>query len=368
MNDNAQILSGVRILDFTWVLAGPYGTRLLADYGAEVIKVQPVTTPREAEAFDRAYYATWNRNKLGVTLNMNKPEGIDLAKKLAVVSGVVIENFTPRVMENWGMDYSNLRQLKPDIIMVSMSAWGRTGPYRDRAGFAPTVHAASGLTSLTSFDASAPLGPGFSWSDHVAGLYAAMAVLAALERRDSTGEGSFIDLSETEAMAGLLGGELLAHQSRETKPEVNILQGVYPCRDGWCAVTVTGETEREKLVAITGAAEETREGLDRLFAGWARDRTADEVMSLLQSRGIAAGAVRDAAGLAADPQLKARGFFIRPPEKGDLLDACPIRIPGAPPRYDLPAPEPGRDNRYVFGEILGLDEKEISRLTREGVI
>src|SRR4030043_944353 len=171
------ILHNIRILDFTWALAGPYATRLLGDYGAEVIKVQPLISSEADDALARGYYHTWNRNKLGITLNMDKPEGVTLAKRLAATCDAVVENFTPRVMSNWGLDYESLKKVKTDIIMVSMSVMGWESPYRDYVGFGPTVHALSGMTRLTSFPGKPPIGPGFSYADHVAGLYASITLL-----------------------------------------------------------------------------------------------------------------------------------------------------------------------------------------------
>ncbi len=290
--NNRPILHNIRILDFTWVLAGPYGTRLLADFGAEVIKVQPVTAPQTGDAFERGYYATWNRNKRSVTLDMGRPEGIALAKKLVAISDVVIENFTPRVMVNWSLTYDDLKRIKPDIIMVSMSAFGQTGPKRDWAGFAPTIQAASGLSGLMSFPGGEPLGPGFSLADHVAGLYAAMAVLGALEQRRKTGKGQCIDLSQREAMMGLLGGEFLEYQRTGVIPEPPDTAGL----------------------GIINAAE--------LFN---------------------------------DPNLRERGFFVEKPDIGRLVDANPIRLSVTPVEYRQPAPAPGEDNVYVFRELLGMD-------------
>src|SRR4030043_65146 len=163
---NQSVLQGIRILDFSWVLAGPYATRILADFGAEVIKVQPLM-PQEEDKFSRGYYSTWNRNKLGITLNLNKPEGVALAKGLVAISDAVVENFTPRVMAYFGLDYESLKKLKPDIIMLSLSTMGNTGPWRDYTGFGPTVQAFSGMTYLTSFPGQPPLGPGFSYADHI---------------------------------------------------------------------------------------------------------------------------------------------------------------------------------------------------------
>jgi benzylsuccinate CoA-transferase BbsF subunit len=231
----SSILHNVRILDFTWVLAGPYATRLLADFGAEVIKVQSPDSKEGEDAFTRGYYNTWNRNKLGITLNLNEPEGIALAKKLVIISDVVVENFTPRVMANWGLDYPNLKKVKPDIILVSMSVMGQKSPHRNYVGYGPTVQAFSGLTALTSFPDGPPLGPGFSYADHVAGLYASLRLLGALEQRRRTGDGQHIDISEVAVMQRLLA-------AGASPPAA--LHNAYPCQNRrWCAVAVSTEAE-----------------------------------------------------------------------------------------------------------------------------
>jgi benzylsuccinate CoA-transferase BbsF subunit len=369
------ILHNIRILDFTWVLAGPYATRLLADYGAEVIKVQPLLPLEGEDAFGRGYYNTWNRNKLGITLNLNKPEGIALAKKLVKVCDAVIENFTPHVMANWGLGYEQLKQAKPDIIMVSMSAMGQGSSKSYYTGFAPTVHALSGLTGRMTIDGK-PVGPGFSFADHIAGLYAAMSLLAALEGRRKSGEGQHIDLSETELLAGLLPAGL-----QPEKEVLNAPEGVYSCKDkSWCAITIDSEEAWEGLKKALGNpawAENThystiaerilhKEALDTQIAAWARRHTAEEVFSLLQSRGVAAGTVQDATNLAKDQQLKARGFFMGGGTT-PFIDTSPVKMRGVVGNY-LPAPLSGRDNAYIYGKLLGLSKKEISALKEKGVI
>ncbi|MFA5308553.1 MAG: CoA transferase [Dehalococcoidales bacterium] len=365
-----SILHNVRVLDFTRVLAGPYATRLLGDFGAEVIKVQRPGTPADEDAFARGYYNTWNRNKRSITLDLNKPEGLALAKKLAGISDAVIENFTPRVMENWGLDYTSLKKIKSDIIMVSMSAMGRQSPRRDYTGYAPTVHALAGLTGRMALPGGPPLGPGFSYADHIAGLYASLGLLGALEERTKTGEGQYLDISEVDVMRGLLTDE-------EAPSAPN---NIYPCRDGgWCAAAVFTEEEWRGLKRALGSPgwaedaqfstaegrRENRAELDGLISVWTREHTANEVMSLLQANGAAAGKVQDAADLAKDPQLKARGFFIQ----GDVLtDASPIRMGRGGAEYERPAPAPGQDNDYVYGKLLGLSAGEISALKNKGVI
>jgi benzylsuccinate CoA-transferase BbsF subunit len=388
---NHQILHNICILDFSWVLAGPYATRLLADFGAEVIKVQPLLSSEADDAFSRGYYDTWNRNKLGLTLNLNKPEGVALAKRLAGICDAVVENFAPRVMANRGLDFDSLKKVKPDIIMLSMSVMGQTGPQCDYTGYGPTVQALSGMTYLTSFPGQPPVGPGFSHADHIAGLYASIALLGALEHRRRTGEGQYIDISEVEAMTGLLGGAVLNYAANGKEPEptgnnspLAAPHNVYPCRgeNQWCAIAVFTDEEWRGLKRALGNpswAEDVRfatlvgrreniDELDRQIATWTQERTAEEVMSRLQENGVAAGAVQDAADLAGDPQLKERGFFVNKPEIGKFVDATPIRLSQSPAEYKRAAPSQGQDNDYVYGKLLGMSEEEIADLKDSGVI
>jgi crotonobetainyl-CoA:carnitine CoA-transferase CaiB-like acyl-CoA transferase len=387
MTANQPVLQGIRILDFTWVLAGPYATRILADFGAEVIKVQPLL-PREEDEFSRGYYNTWNRNKLGITLNLNKPEGIALAKRLVNISDAVVENFTPRVMANWGLDYASLKKVKPDIIMLSLSTMGSTGPWRDYTGFGPTIQAFSGMTYLTSFPGKPPLGLGISYADHVAGLTGCLALLGALEYRQKSGVGQYIDLSQVEAMASLLGGAVLDYQ---LKGEVEVVgnnsteaapHGVYCCKgdDRWCAIAVFTDEEwqgfkralgnppwaEDKNLATFSQRLKNKARLERLVEDWTKEHTAEEVMALLQGQGVAAGVVQDARDLAKDPQLGGRGFFV---ELGKTrADGVPVRLSETPAGYRRAAPTLGQDNDYVYKELLGMSEGELAGLRQEGII
>ena len=391
---NKSILHNIRILDFTWVLAGPYATRILADFGAEVIKVQPLYSSEAEDKFARGYYNTWNRNKLGITLDLNKPQGIALVKRLAGISDAVVENFAPRVMANWGLDYDSLRQVKPDIIMLSMSAMGQTGPWRDYAGFGPTVQAFSGITHLTSFPGKPPIGVGYSYADHIAGLFASLSLLGALEHRRKTGEGQHIDISQMEAMTSLLGDAVLDYtmNGNEAVPvgngsSVAAPHNVYRCRgdDRWCTIAVfTDEewqgfkralgnpswAEDERFATSAGRLENNQE-LDGLVAEWTARHTAEEAMSLLQGQGVAAGVVQSAEDLAKNPQLKARDFFVEleHPELGKAVsDATPIKLSNNPARYIRAAPTLGQDNIYVYQKLLGMNEAEMTALRENGVI
>jgi crotonobetainyl-CoA:carnitine CoA-transferase CaiB-like acyl-CoA transferase len=391
---NQPVLQNIRILDFSWVLAGPYATRILADFGAEVIKIQPLLPEEADDAFSRGYYNTWNRNKLGITLNLNKGEGVAIAKKLVAISDAVVENFTPRVMANWGLDYESLKKIKPDLIMLSMSTMGSTGPQRDYAGFGPTVHAFSGMTYLTSLPGKPPMGPGYAHADHVAGLVAALAMLSALEYRRRTGEGQFIDVSQVEAMVSLLGDAVLEYTAYGRAPEplgnrsAEVApHGIYRCcgDDRWCAIAVFNDEEWRRFCCVLGdpslAADrrfttlagrlENVAELDRQVEEWTMQHPAEEVMNRLQAAGIAAGVVHDARDLVNDPQLRSRGFFVElgHPELGKTVsDAVPIKLSRTQARYRRAAPTLGQDNDYVYRELLGMSAGDIAALREQGVI
>ncbi|HVP78241.1 MAG TPA: CoA transferase [Thermodesulfobacteriota bacterium] len=393
---NEKPLGGLRVLDFTWMLAGPYATRIFADFGAEVIKVQSKKTAKGAESNLTPYFNAWNRNKRGITLDLSRPEAREIVFKLTAKSDVVIENFSPRVMPNWGLNYEKLKEVRPDLIMLSMSAMGQGGPWRDYVAFAPTLHALSGLTFLTSFEKDAPVGLGYAYADIVAGLYAAMAVLAALEHRDRTGQGQYIDLSEYEAICTLMGPVLLdaSVNQKEIPPQGNhpdyvsaAPYGCYRCsgEDRWCVIAVSGEEEWQSLCQVLGHPGWTREGrfatgakrkenrkeLDDLLTKWTVLHTAEEAVNLLQEAGVSAGVVQNAEDLSRDPQLMARNFFVQleHPVLGKIVsDRSPIRFEGDETIQWRAAPQLGEGNRYVFLELLGFTEEELSHYVERGII
>jgi benzylsuccinate CoA-transferase BbsF subunit len=389
-------LDGLRILDFSWLMAGPYATRILADFGAEVIKVQSRKTATGAESNTTPYFNTWNRNKLGITLNMNHPKAKDIALRLVKISDVVMENFTPRVKSNWGLGYDNLRGIKPDVIMLSMSAMGQSGPWRDFTALGPTVQAFSGITQLTSFPQGPPLGLGYSYADPISGLFAILAILAALENREKTGQGQHIDISEYECMCSLLGPAILDYTVNHNvaTPQGNspghiaaAPYGCYKCsgKDRWCVIAVFTEEEwqslchalgnplwskEERFSTLSGRESYAKE-LSQLLEQWTIKHTSEEIMNALQQAGVPAGMVEDANDLANDPQLAARNFFIKAehPMLGKTTsDNTPIKLSQTPARFQRAAPLLGQDNRYVYKELLGLSEQELSQYIEEGVI
>ena len=327
---------------------------------------------------------------------MNYAAARELFLKLTAASDLVIENFSPRVMINWRLTYQDLQKVNPDLIMLSLSAAGQTGPGKDLVSFAPTLQTLSGFSYLTSFGADAPMGLGFPYGDVISGLYASLAALAALEYLDRTGQGQYIDLSEYEALCSLLGPALLDESSNEKKitPQGNrpdylpaAPHGCYKClgTDRWCVIAVFSDEEWRDLCKVMGRpawaeseAYSTMAGrrekaaeLEAQIEEWTSQRIAEEVVQLLQEAGVAAGLVQDAEDLAHDPQLLARNFFRplpHPIHKDAIADASPIQIDGKRCSSWKAAPSLGEYNRYVFLDMLGLTKGEFSAYIEQGVI
>lgn len=391
-----KILKDICVADFTRIVAGPYATRIFADFGARVIKVQSAGTATGAEDNTRGYFNAWNRNKQSITLNMARPEARDLALKLISVCDVVVENFSARVMKNWRLDYPHLKDIKEDIILLSLSGMGHTGPWQNYVAYGATVQALGGLTHLTAWDSERPVGSGFAYGDTISGTYGAIAVVAALEYRDRTGRGMHIDLSEYEAVCSMIGPELMGGGLDESlaRPRGNaavrrpaVPHGCYPCRgtDRWCVIAVFDEVQWAALVRTLGHpdwAEQERfatpasrmahaEELDFQISQRTSAREAEQLVADLQEAGIPSGVVRDARDLADDPHLLARGFFQQThhPVLGTLAaDTSPVRFMHMKKPACQSAPLLGRDNRSVFVDLLGLTDDELAAYIEKGVI
>ena len=391
-----QILAGIRVLDFTRVLAGPYATRMLADFGAEVIKIQSSRTSTGAEANRTAYFSTWNRNKRSVTINMDHPEARNIILRLTALSDIVIENFSPRVLSNWNLSYDHLQDAKPGIIMASISAMGQTGPWRDFVGFGPTFHALSGLTYLSSPDKGSPSGPGHAYADTIIGLYAALGLLTALEHRDRTGEGQYIDISSYEAICTLLGPALSSdaegdgrkgdHVPAESGID-DLPHGCFRCfgNDRWCVIALHDEEDwqglcraigekdwiHDRRFSSAGKRSRHRKELQRLIEEWTSRQTPEEAVRRLQEAGLAAGVVQSADDLAHDPHLRARNFFIElthPILGMTISDRPPFRFANETLPSWRPAPLLGADNDYVFRQLLGFTQEDIQKGIAAGLI
>lgn len=395
--------AGLRIADFSWVIAAPLATQYLAIHGAEVIRIessQRVDVLRNnqpmvngAGADNCAYYANFNMGKLGVTLNLRHPEGVRLAKALVATCDAAVENFTPGTMERLGLGYESLREVRPDLIMLSMGLAGQTGPERSYKGFGTVIQAAAGITHLTGWPDRAPVGTGVAYTDFFASPLAAAALLTALDQRRRTGRGISIDLSQQEASLYALDAALLdqtVNGVTETRagnrhPSASP-HGVYPClgEDRWLAITVFNDAHWNALIEVMGrpawaleprfatllGRKANEDELDALLYDWTAAQDAQDAMRCLQSAGVPAGAVQDSADLSRDPELLYRGHFLpmQHPTIGDFpWDALPYRIDGAAPLPSGPSPTLGQDNRRVFEDLIGLSSAEYEALDQEGV-
>lgn len=414
-------LSHIRVADFCWMGVGSVATRLLADFGAQVIKIEDrnrLDTPRRLPIYKgdlRSYgdedanpdpdkgglFNNYCRNKLGVTINMKSDSGRALAERLISSSSVVTENFAPGVMERWGLTYDRLRELREDVIFARMSGYGHSGPHHEYRSYGPVIQAVSGMSFISGLPDREPSGWGLSYMDNQAAYYNSAALLMAIFHRQRTGQGMEVDASAVEIGISLLGPDLLdtlvnhRPSRRPGFPRGNrsahegvAPHGVYPAagEDQWVAITVADDAEWQRLVAAMGRpawADEQRfatgtsrreheDDLDKLMSGWTSGLGKHAITELLQGANVTAGAVQDPRDLdEVDPQIAARGTFF------DLDHPVigPARFEGTPISFSetvqenwRSAPLLGEDNHYVFGEVLGLSEDELAELEAEGAI
>lgn len=400
---------------------GACATRLLADFGAQVIRIEDrnrLDMPRRLPIYKgeaRTYgeedanpdpnkgglFNNYNRNKLGVTINMRDPRGRELADRLIAASSVVTENFAPGVMERWGLTYERLRALSPEVIYGRMSGFGHTGPHAEHRSYGPVVQAVSGLSHISGLPGEEPSGWGLSYMDNEAAFFNAAALMMAIYSRNTTGKGSEIDVSAVEAGINLLGPLLLdvSVNGRSTRgpdfPPGNRLEdpnaaphGVYPClgEDRWIAIAVFNDAEWLALRTAMGepawAAEArfasqtaryaNQDELDSRMAGWTAGQDRFVLMHRLQAAGVRAGAVQTAEDLnETDPQIAHRGTFFEMdhPVIGEArFEGTPIRFSSVVQDNWRSAPLLGEDNGYVFQNLLGLTADEVETLTAEGVL
>ena len=363
-------LAGVKIADFSWVGAGPRATKDLADHGATVVKVEsrkrldlgrmsPPFKNGKRDPDGSAFFAITNTSKLGVTINLSDPRGIEVAKRLIEWADVVVENFGKGFMERIGLGAEVLKALKPDLIYLSVSVAGRTGPMSDLRGYGNSAAALSGLAALSGWPDREPHMPPFAYGDVVAPMFATVAVLAALEHRRVTGEGSRIDVSQVEPLVHVLGDVIARVQIEgEGKPEP---RGIYPARghDQWIAI----DADPADIAAFAGVGPEA---IDQ----WTTTQDKHLLAGLLQTAGIPAEPVADGRDVFTDPELAQGSHFVR--ISHPVLGTC--EMPGPPAEFARseiavgPPPRLGEHNHHVFIEMLGIDAAEIAALTEAGVL
>ncbi|ODT82472.1 MAG: hypothetical protein ABS76_07585 [Pelagibacterium sp. SCN 64-44] len=406
-------LKGIRILDISNVFSLPYATALLCDLGAEVIKIEG---PSRIDVSRGAAYGvfaendpgedSWNRNSTFNTLNRGKKslcidlrsgEGQAALRDLIAVSDVIAENFTPRVMKGWGLDYPNLSKLNPAIIMASCSGYGGNGPYSTYPAQATTQEATHGLAHVTGYAGGPPSKAGQSFVDFLAAWSLVAGILTALRHRRRTGRGQWVDVAMYQAGCTVIGEKLLDSQVNGATVERignrhpwQAPQGVYPCtgEDQWCAVTVQSDAEWRALCRVIGRsdladdpgfgtapARMTRhDEIDELLSGWTAGRSKAEAMVELQAAGVRAGAVLDAADLHTDPHLAQRGLLEQlsfPTERGigpKLVLGRPWKFSRLAPAVCGPGPALGADNVDILRELLGYHPSRIASLEADGII
>ena len=388
-------LAGLRILDFTHVLAGPFATRILGDLGADVVKVNS-TARAGPNAPDSVYYIMWNRNKRALALDMSKAESRDVCRRLSETADVVIDNFSVGVLDRWGVGYADISRVNRKVIYVQMSGMGDGGPWSNFVTYAPTIHALAGLTYLTGVPGRQDIGIGFSYNDHCAGLHGAFAILAGIEARRHTGVGQRIDLSQFEVGVNLIGPTLLDYfaNGRAATPAGNRLpydaaapHNCYPCAgaasaatadERWVAIACMTDVQWRALCTVMGdpawarndalataSGRATCTDLDARVAEWTRTLTAIDVMARCQAAGVPAGVVQTGADLGDhDPQLKHRGFlreFDEPhPGAGKVyVDRLPIHFDATPCESYRRARRIGEDNAAVLADWLGMSEAAV---------
>ncbi|MBN1381035.1 MAG: CoA transferase [Deltaproteobacteria bacterium] len=403
MDKSKYPLSGIRVLDFGWVAAGPSATKILADMGAEVIKVEsrkrPDTTRFTPDNIERSpetdpAFHSLNRNKLGITIDMTKPEGCELLRKLAAKTDIVLENFFPGVMKKFGLDYESLRKVKPDIIMVSMPGLGNWGPQAETPSYAPGLAALSGLESMVGYKGERALGLQQPYSDYNAGTNSAFAALAALIHRNRTGEGQNIEVAQIEALVACIGEAVLDYQVTGKVPGLEgnrhgrmAPYNNYLCDgdDKWVSIAVRTDEEWKNLVEVMAdeprlknekfAAMDGRmanqDELDVVISDWTISRSAEEITEMLQEKGVAAFPCMDIGDCFLDPHFQDREVFIplEHPVSGDEFIAnLSWKMSETNGGVYRSAPLWGQHNHYVFGEVLGLSQEEIARLEDAEVI
>lgn len=402
---NKPPLDGIRVADFCWAWAGPYGALHLAHLGAEVIRIESHTRmcpsrhippwPNNERGINRSgYFNQYNQGKRSLNLDLKKPDGIALAKQLIAKSDIVIENYAAGVMDKMGLGYEELRTVKPDIIMIALSGYGAVGPEKGYVSYGPPQVALSGMSSLTGYRGGDPAQAGFSYGDPNGGIHGTFSVMCALLHRARTGEGQYIDLSQREACAMLLPEALMEYAMNGTQPERNGSRDPYMAphgvfrsqgNDRWVSLAVRDEQEWQRFCNVIGqpglatdarfktlaARKENEDALEQIVTAWTQERSADETTQRLQQAGIPSYPSIDGKDMLANPHVIARKNFVEleHPEVGKRRHiGIPWKMSRTPCEITRPAPCMGQDTDYVLERILGLEHAEIAALRSRDVL
>ncbi len=400
-----QVFKGIKVADFSWVMVGPTASKTLAEHGATVIRVESHRRPdilRIQAPFkdfipgiDRgALQATNNTNKYGIALDISKPGGQAVAKKLIAWADIVTESFTPGTMKRLGLDYEEAKKINPNIIYYSTTSQGQYGPFATFGAYGAQSASVAGFAFLTGHPDHEPVHLYGAYTDFLAPWYLISALIGALDRRRKTGKGMHIDQSQVEAGITLMSVPLLDYNvngriiNRMANRDFNAApHGVYKCKgdDRWITIAVFNDEEWLAFCEGLGRPQlsedvrfcsfsrrkENEDELDGLIANWIINHSAEEVMNIMQEKGVPSGIVQTAEGLFSDVQLKHRDHFVYLDHKVIGKHAYhneSVRYSKTPPKFWKAGPCLGEDNEYVFKSILGLSDDDISDLLAEGAI
>jgi benzylsuccinate CoA-transferase BbsF subunit len=399
-----KLLEGVKICDFCWVWVGPMTTKTLADQGAEVIKIEGRSRPDvwrvsppfkdNVVGYNRGgVFNVINTSKKSITLNLAKPKGLEIAKRLVAWADVVTENFAGGAMAKMGLGYEELKKIKPDIIMLSAAMMGQSGPYTNMPGFGAQLTALTGFTWVAGWPDREPADLGH-YTDFIAPRYNALAILAALDYRRRTGKGVHLDMAQFEGCVNFIAPMILDYTANKridgrmgNRSPHAAPHGAFRCLgdERWCVIAVLTDKEWRSFRRVIGnpawakasrfatlmGRKQNEDELEKLVETWTVSQPPEKVMALMQAAGVAAGVVQDGEDMFEhDPQLKHRNYFpeIEPPEMGKYFTvAPPYKLSKV--GYEIrPAPLMGEHNEHVFKQILGMSDDDIADLIADGVV
>lgn len=393
-----QPLEGIRILDFTHVISGPYCTMLLGDLGAEVIKIEK---PGSGEFYREEgmknengvsiVYPNYNRNKRGITLNIKSPKARDILKELVAKADVFVENQRPGLLNKMGLGYEDMKAVNPGIIFASISGFGQDGPYAQKPAFDMTIAAISGLMSLNGLPGTVPTKTGAAFSDFLSGIYTALGIVAAIRKREATGEGAFIEVGMMESVISVFDAFIAQHKITGKEPERtgNRRTGfapvnVFPVKDGYIYIAGSFQSQWEALAKLMGREEliadprflkgadrkANEEALEAIVTQWTSSLTSEQAISMLENASIPCAPVKSLGEMVEDEHIKARNSIISCdyPGIGDYpMAASPIRFRGRKQPV-VRAPLLGEHNEDVFSELLSYSAEQVQLLKEEGVL
>lgn len=396
MNEH-KALEGIKVIDAATLFAGPLAATTLGDFGAEVLKVEhPRGDPSRSHGYSKDGVGLWwkmlGRNKKAVTLNLSKPEGQDIFKRLARDADVVIESFRPGTLERWNLGYEELKLINPGLILARVTGFGQFGPYKNRPGFGTLAESMSGFAHVTGQPDGPPTLPPFGLADGIAALATAIAVLTALRARDATGEGQVVDLAIIEPIFTLLGPQPLVYdqlgivQERSGNRSVNNApRNIYKTSDGeWVAISTSAQNIAERVMRLVGRPEYIEEPwfqkgserakhadeLDEAVGSWISERTREEVVDAFEEVSAAVAPIYSIEDIMEDPQFKALNSIvsIEDPELGPVkMQNVLFRLSETPGEIKWSGPRLGEHNQEVYGEI-GLESKELEELAENGIL